>query len=63
VSSIRNATKIPDRKTRARLAAFANVDERTVYRHIKGETRAHPLTVRAIHDAARALGIEIEARP
>jgi hypothetical protein len=52
-----------DRRTRMRLAVQAGLDERTVGRFLSGETpNAHPLTVRAISDAARALGVELEAR-
>lgn len=63
MSSIRKPRQIPDRKTRVRIAAHAGLDERTVGRYLQGRTRPHPLTERAINDAARALGVQLEVRP
>lgn len=51
--------QLPDRLTRARIAAKAGVDERTVTRYLRRERRTLPLVARAIDGAARALGVEI----
>lgn len=55
--------QIPPRKVRVRIAAQADLDERTVIRYLTGEAKTLPIMRRAIHDAARVLGIELEARP
>ena len=54
---------IPPRKIRVRIAAQADLDERTVTRYLTGEANTLPIMRRAIHDAARALGVELEVRP
>jgi len=49
---------LPDRPTRIRIAAHANVDPRTVERVLRGQSaHARPLTIIAIDGALRALGI------
>lgn len=49
--------KIPDRKTRTRIAAAANVDERTVYRYYLREGKRQ-----ANNDAAIRAAIEQEKK-
>jgi hypothetical protein len=53
----------PARKDRIRIACHAGIDPRTVDRHFAGERRTLPILARAIHDSARALGIEIVGSP
>ena len=48
-----------DRLTRARIAAHAGIDARTVDRALAGTTRPHPFTLRAIREAAHALGVAL----
>jgi hypothetical protein len=58
VAVVRPSIVLPDRPTRIRIAAHANVDPRTVDRVLRGQTQhARPLTVIAIEGALRALGI------
>lgn len=52
--------KIPDRKTRTKIAARADVDERTVHRFFSGVSNPIPTTRRAILEAARNLGVDVE---
>ena len=47
--------KIPDRKTRARIAALANVDERTVHRYYLGQGRRQANNDAAICAAIKKL--------
>lgn len=55
---VRSQVVLPDRPTRIRIAAAANVDPRTVERVLRGQTtHARPLTIIAIDSAMRALGI------
>jgi DNA-binding LacI/PurR family transcriptional regulator len=64
VYSTRNQQhQLPSRKNRVKIAAHAGLDERTVTRHLLGQTRAHELTERAIREAAQALGIVLEVQP
>lgn len=51
--------EILPRKVRTQLAARADVDERTVHRFLTGERQTLPIVARAIHDAARALGVDL----
>lgn len=44
-----------------RIALEAGVSWRTVYRYLKGESKAHPLTIAAIKGAARRLKIKLPA--
>ena len=46
-----------DRLTRARIAAHAGVDLRTVERCLAGTQKPHPLTAQAIAAAMKALGV------
>jgi hypothetical protein len=60
VTSIRKSQpEIPPRKVRVRIAAQADLDERTVTRYLKGESNTLPIMRRAIHDAARVLGVDL----
>lgn len=42
-----------------RLALKAGVSWRTVYRYLRGENKTHHLTIRALEEAARELGIKL----
>lgn len=60
MSSARNSQpQIPPRKIRVRIAAQADLDERTVTRYLTGEANTLPIMRRAIHDAARVLGVDL----
>jgi hypothetical protein len=47
-----------DRRTRIRLALESGLDERTVERALRGITKPHPLTERAITEAMQTLGVQ-----
>lgn len=50
---------LPPRVVRARIAALAECDERTVLWYLSGQKRTVPATVAAIQRAATELGIEL----
>lgn len=52
-----------NRRQRTQLAARSEVDERTIHRYLLGRTKPHAVTLRAIHEAARSLGIDLGVTP
>ncbi len=51
------------RKIRTQIAARADVDERTVHRFLAGERKTLPIVARAIHEAAKRLGVYLGVTP